>query len=84
VLLSRVIVASARHRGESRGAHFKPSKPGRDDAAWLKTTLARWQGDAPRVVDAFDASCAGKTISHSSAVDTSLVSVRPSTTEGKA
>ncbi|NUO54752.1 MAG: FAD-binding protein [Polyangiaceae bacterium] len=84
VLLARVIAASARKRAESRGAHFKPAKPNRDDAAWLKTTLARWEGDAPKVVDTFDYSCAGKTLSQTTAIDTSLLKVRPRKTEGKA
>lgn len=33
-------------RTESRGAHFREDHPRRDDAQWLRRTLARWDGDA--------------------------------------
>ncbi len=33
-------------RTESRGAHFREDFPRRNDAEWLKRTLATWQGDA--------------------------------------
>jgi len=33
-------------RTESRGAHFRQDHPRRNDAEWLKRTLATWQGDA--------------------------------------
>src|SRR5207237_9304746 len=36
--LSRVIAQGARMRDESRGAHYKPDFPDRDDKNWLKTT----------------------------------------------
>ena len=40
---SRASSPSARfHRNESRGAHYKPDFPDRDDANWLKTTRAKW------------------------------------------
>jgi succinate dehydrogenase / fumarate reductase flavoprotein subunit len=32
----------AHARNESRGAHYKPDFPERDDANWLKTTRAKW------------------------------------------
>ncbi|MBL8325206.1 MAG: fumarate reductase flavoprotein subunit [Rubrivivax sp.] len=32
-------------RTESRGAHFRKDFPRRDDAQWLKRTLARWDGE---------------------------------------
>src|SRR3984885_12649665 len=38
--LARVIAQGARMRDESRGAHYKPDFPERDDANWLKTTKA--------------------------------------------
>jgi fumarate reductase flavoprotein subunit len=33
-------------RTESRGAHFREDFPRRNDAQWLKRTLATWKGDA--------------------------------------
>jgi succinate dehydrogenase / fumarate reductase flavoprotein subunit len=42
LLLARVITLGALARNESRGAHFKPDFPERDDANWLKTTRAKW------------------------------------------
>jgi succinate dehydrogenase / fumarate reductase flavoprotein subunit len=42
LILSRVITLGALARNESRGAHFKPEFPDRDDANWLKTTRAKW------------------------------------------
>jgi fumarate reductase flavoprotein subunit len=33
-------------RTESRGAHFREDHPRRNDAEWLKRTLATWHGDA--------------------------------------
>ena len=33
-------------RTESRGAHFRQDHPRRDDAQWLKRTLATWSGEA--------------------------------------
>src|SRR5438067_5272149 len=40
--LARVITLGALNRNESRGAHYKPDFPDRDDANWLKTTRAKW------------------------------------------
>ena len=34
---------SGRARTESRGAHFREDFPRRDDAQWLKRTLATWK-----------------------------------------
>ncbi len=45
--LARVITLGALRRDESRGAHYKPAFPNRDDANWLKTTKARWTSDGP-------------------------------------
>src|ERR1700674_2921091 len=42
ILLARVITLGALARNESRGAHYKPEFPNRDDANWLKTTRAKW------------------------------------------
>jgi succinate dehydrogenase flavoprotein subunit len=44
--LSRVIAQGARLRDESRGAHYKPDFPDRDDKNWLKTTKAYFAPDA--------------------------------------
>ena len=44
--LSRVIAQGARQRDESRGAHYKPDFPDRDDKNWLKTTKAYFAPDA--------------------------------------
>jgi succinate dehydrogenase / fumarate reductase, flavoprotein subunit len=42
LLLARVITLGALARNESRGAHYKPEFPDRDDANWLKTTRAKY------------------------------------------
>ena len=42
IVLARVVTLGALTRNESRGAHYKPDFPGRDDANWLKTTRAKW------------------------------------------
>src|SRR5262245_9642513 len=42
LLLARVIALGALARNESRGAHYKPEFPDRDDANWLKTTRAKF------------------------------------------
>src|SRR6476619_43248 len=44
--LARVIAQGARMRDESRGAHYKPDFPERDDKNWLKTTKATFAPDA--------------------------------------
>jgi succinate dehydrogenase / fumarate reductase flavoprotein subunit len=47
--LGRVIVKGARMRDESRGAHFKPDFPERNDAKFLKTTKAAFVDGAPQI-----------------------------------
>jgi succinate dehydrogenase / fumarate reductase flavoprotein subunit len=42
LILARVVTLGALHRNESRGAHYKPAFPDRDDGNWLKTTRAKW------------------------------------------
>ncbi len=42
IVLARVLTLGALARNESRGAHYKPDFPDRDDANWLKTTRAKW------------------------------------------
>ena len=44
IVLARVIAQGARNRDESRGAHFKPEFPQRDDANFMRTTLALHRG----------------------------------------
>ncbi len=61
--LARVITLGALRRDESRGAHYKPAFPERNDATFLKTTIAQWSSDGPE-------------LSYQD-VDTSLIKPRP-------
>lgn len=61
--LARVITLGALNRNESRGAHYKPEFPDRNDEEWLKTTKAKWTPNGP----AFEYE----------EVDTSLIKPRP-------
>src|ERR1044071_3612194 len=45
--LARVITLGALNRNESRGAHYKPDFPDRDDENFLKTTIAEYSGEGP-------------------------------------
>ena len=45
--LARVITLGALNRDESRGAHYKPDFPNRDDDRFLKTTIAEFTGEGP-------------------------------------
>lgn len=47
--LALVIVKGALLRNESRGAHYKPEFPKRDDEHWLKTTVAHYAPDEPKI-----------------------------------
>ena len=47
--LARVIVQGARQRDESRGAHYKPDFPNRNDEQFLKTTKAAFVDNAPHI-----------------------------------
>jgi len=62
--LSRVIAQGATMRDESRGSHYKPDFPERDDKNWLKTTKAYFAPDADEPKFEFEA------------VDTSLIPPR--------
>ncbi len=42
ILLAEAILRGALQRDESRGAHYKPDFPNRDDANFLKTTIATY------------------------------------------
>jgi len=63
--LSRVIAQGACLRNESRGAHYKPDFPDRDDQNFLKTTKAYFAPDADEPRFEFEP------------VDTSLIPPRP-------
>jgi succinate dehydrogenase / fumarate reductase flavoprotein subunit len=63
--LARVIAQGAALRDESRGAHYKPEFPERDDKNWLKTTKAYFAPDADEPRFEFEA------------VDVSLIPPRP-------
>lgn len=45
--LARVITLGALNRNESRGAHYKPEFPERNDEEWMKTTIAEYAAEAP-------------------------------------
>ena len=45
--LARVITLGALNRDESRGAHYKPDFPNRDDENFMKTTIAEFSGEGP-------------------------------------
>ena len=45
--LARVITLGALNRNESRGAHYKPDFPDRDDDNFMKTTIAEFSTEAP-------------------------------------
>jgi succinate dehydrogenase / fumarate reductase flavoprotein subunit len=47
--LSRVVVQGAALRDESRGAHYKPDFPERNDERFLKTTKASFVDGAPKI-----------------------------------
>ena len=45
--LARVVTRGALQRDESRGAHFKPDFPDRDDEKFQKTTIAQYKAGQP-------------------------------------
>jgi succinate dehydrogenase / fumarate reductase flavoprotein subunit len=45
--LGRVITLGALNRDESRGAHYKPEFPDRDDDKFMKSTIAEWTAESP-------------------------------------
>jgi succinate dehydrogenase / fumarate reductase flavoprotein subunit len=49
IILAEVITLGALLRDESRGAHYKPEFPERNDEKFLKTTLARYTPDGPKI-----------------------------------
>ncbi len=83
VVLARVVAQGARNRDESRGAHYKPEMAQRDDANWLRTTLAMHQGGTDgsppsvRYVRELEYTMLGAKVHVTDAVDVSLVRPRP-------
>jgi len=63
--ISRVVAQGAALRNESRGAHYKPDFPDRDDEKFLKTTKATFAPDADEPRFEFEA------------VDTQYIKPRP-------
>ncbi|MEF3307044.1 succinate dehydrogenase flavoprotein subunit [Paenibacillus sp. GYB003] len=47
--LSEAMTLGALMRDESRGAHYKPEFPERNDEKFMKTTLAKWTPDGPQI-----------------------------------
>lgn len=47
--MSRAITVGALKRDESRGAHYKPDFPDRDDERFLKSTIAKWTPEGPDI-----------------------------------
>lgn len=47
--LSEAMTLGALMRNESRGAHYKPDFPERDDENFLKTTIATWSKEGPKI-----------------------------------
>jgi succinate dehydrogenase / fumarate reductase flavoprotein subunit len=45
--LARVITLGALNRNESRGAHYKPDFPERDDEKYMKSTIAEFSNEGP-------------------------------------
>jgi succinate dehydrogenase / fumarate reductase flavoprotein subunit len=82
IVLARVIALGARNRDESRGAHYKPAFDQRDDAKWLRSTLAlhkEAEGGSPAgvtFVRELDAPMLGQSNHVTDAVDLSLVRPR--------
>lgn len=47
--LAEAMTVSALMRNESRGAHYKPEFPDRNDEQFLKTTKAAWTAEGPQI-----------------------------------
>jgi succinate dehydrogenase / fumarate reductase, flavoprotein subunit len=82
LVLARVVAQSARNRDESRGAHYKPAFPKRNDSEWHRTTLATHESrGSVKYVREFDYAISGQPIHITDAVDASLVNLRDRTYE---
>lgn len=77
LVLARVIAQGAKNRDESRGAHYKPDFPKRNDEEFLRTTLALHEKKgAVKYVRALDYTLNGTPVHATDAVDISLVAPR--------
>jgi succinate dehydrogenase / fumarate reductase flavoprotein subunit len=92
LILARVIATGARNRDECRGAHYKPdfddkrkeaTHPiGRDDANWLRSTLAKFGGKSGKgqskveYIREFDYSLLGTNVHATDQIDVSLMELR--------
>ncbi len=83
IVLARVVAQGARNRDESRGAHFKPAFKDRNDADWMRTTLAfhksgegRHGHDGVSYARSLEYSLAGQRVSVTDSIDTTLVKPR--------
>jgi succinate dehydrogenase / fumarate reductase flavoprotein subunit len=77
LVLARVIAQGARNRDESRGAHYKPDFPKRNDEQFLRTTLAlHEEKGAVKYVRELDYTINGVAVHVTDAVDISLVAPR--------
>ncbi len=81
ITIARVIATGARMRDESRGAHYKPAFVTRDDANWLRTTMAMFKegsGGQTEVsyVRSLDYELLGTNVHVTDQVDISLVTPR--------
>ena len=47
--LAEAMTLGALLRNESRGAHYKPEFPERNDEKFLKTTKAKWTPEGPQI-----------------------------------
>ena len=54
LLVSRVLVAAAREREETRGCHWREDRPDRDDTAWRRHLVVRTGRDRKPVVSRTD------------------------------
>jgi len=72
IIYAETILVGALQRNESRGAHYKPAFPERDDANFLKATIATYDAANNRPIITYEP------------VDTSLVKPRPRTYGKKA